>query len=818
MIVELVEQGHLNHLNYLNHHIPISTNSTFLLMFTNHFKVALRSLLRDQFYTLLNGIGLAIGMAAALLIFLWVSDELSFDNFHKKGGRIYRITASWTFGGKEEAIATTPSPLADAVREKVPEVEKYVRLMDLWGTVLKYDGRRFGAENGYLADAEFFEIFDFPFLHGSPENALSKPNNVVLTASKAKQIFGTTDVVGQPLQLAGKMELTVSAVLQDVPSNSHLQFDLLIPFRENIKKFEGDGALRWGALNYDAYALLRPGVDYQALGEKLSALPPVKEGQSNRFSFALQPLPEVYLDSGWLEYSSVPRGNPGNIRLVGIIGLLILLIACVNYVNLTTARSAHRARATGVRKVVGASRGQLFSQYLMEAAMLVGLASVLAIAIANMSLGMFEQLSGKHFADGQLFTQQTLLIVLGTALTAVLVSGIQPALQLSSFKPLEALRGSGFSGTAGKGGLRKVLVTSQFACSGVLIIGTLIMLAQMDFVKKQKLGYDRKQVFTFTCTDSKPMQLKTELLGQPGILEVAASGQSIVDISNRNSGFDYEGKDPNADPYLWTINVDGDFPGFFGLELKEGRWFRPGTIDSASFIINERAVEALGLTDGAVGKWMDFNGVKGTIVGVAKDFHFRSYHHKIEQLIFVQNPKWMWRVNVKTTGGKAAEAIAAAEKIFRKHEPNAIFEYEFLDEAYDQLYKTENRTSNLFLLFAGLAVFISCLGVFGLAAYTAERRTKEIGIRKVLGASVANLVSLLSKDFLKLVALALVIASPIAWYFMENWLENFAFHIEIGWQVFAVAGIIAVGIALLTVSFQSIKVAVANPAESLRSE
>ena len=454
------------------------------MLFKNiHF--AFRNLWRDKFYTLLNGVGLAIGMAAALLIFLWANDELSFDSFHTRGDRIYRVLGHWSFGGKENTVGSTPRPLVEAAEENVPEVEAGARMWNVWDAVFKHSDQRFGVEKAFLADKEFFEIFDFPFVKGSTATAFSQPNDIVITASLAERIFGTTEVIGQPLKLAGELELTVSAVMADVPSNSHIQFEALIPFKENYKKFISKGGTHWGAYNFDSYMLLRPGVDANVVGEKLTALIPTDPEEESNDAFSLQPLSDVYLKSDMIGYSNNPRGDMGNIWLVGIIGLLILLIACVNYVNMTTARSAHKAKSTGVRKVVGASRVHLFGQYLIEAALLVSFACLLAVALANISLGLFEELSGKHFVDGQLFTKETLFIILGTALLAVLLSGIQPAILLSSFKPLETLRGSSFLGAGGKSSMRKVLVTTQFACSGALIIGTLVMLSQMEFVKSQ---------------------------------------------------------------------------------------------------------------------------------------------------------------------------------------------------------------------------------------------------------------------------------------------------------------------------------------------
>ena len=403
-------------------------------------------------------------------------------------------------------------------------------------------------------------------------------------------------------------------------------------------------------------------------------------------------------------------------------------------------------------------------------------------------------------------------------MAAILLSGIQPAIQLSAFKPLEALRGSGFSNVEGREGLRKILVVGQFICSGALIICTLIMLKQLNFVKSEKLGYEREHIFSFYCPEADLSLVKSELQKAPSIRAVTASNNSIVNINSRFGGINYEGKEADHDPYIVPLNVDETFPDFFNLRLTDGRWFRPGNRDTASFILNETAVAKLGIEQPVVGKWMKFNGVKGSIVGVVKDFHFRSLHQEIEQLIVFQRPEWIRRVYVKTTGEQAATAIAAAEKVFVEHEPDALFDYQFLDEAYDNLYKTEVRSGRLLSWFSALVIFISCLGILGLAAYAAERRRKEIGIRKVLGASLGGIITLLSKDFIKLVLVALVIATPIAWYFMNDWLSNFAYRINMPWYIFGLAGLGAIAIAFLTVSLQSLKAAWANPIESLRNE
>lgn len=789
-------------------------------MFFKNLIYAFRNLWRDKFYSFLNGTGLAIGIAAALLIFLWANDELSFDNFHSKGDRIYRVMANMTFGDEKEMIASAPLPLEAGAKENIPEIERITHIGSLWGTVIKHGEKSFDVKGSNIVHSSFFDIFDFTFLHGDKSTAFDKPTNVVLTKSMAEQIYGTSDVIGQPLTLTNKMDMVVSAVLEDIPTNSHLQFKLLIPFEGNIEKFYKKSARHWGAFNFTSYVLLRPGVEANPVNKKLTSLLPVNEEKEieDRTSFELQNLSDIYLGSNELSYSRAARGDLKSIRLLSFIGFLILLIACINYVNMSTARSAHRAKATGVRKIIGASRFQLFQQYMLEVLVLVVIAGIIAFGLANLSLGVFEQISGKLFTPEQLLSTSALSIFLGTITLAILLAGIHPALQLSSFKPIQALRGSTFKGVNGKIGLRKILVTSQFACSGILMICTTVMLVQMNYVKKQKLGYDREEIFSFRISDSDAIIFKNELQNQPGVKNVSISSDIISNISSRYGGFDYEGKEPESESYLHRISVDDNFPDFFGLELTEGRWFLPGNRDSSSFILNETAIAKLGITD-PIGKWMDFNGRKGKIAGVAKDFHFRSFHHEIEELIFVQNFKWgMKRMNVKTSSKEAALAIASTKKVFSKLESDALFDYSFLDESYDQLYKTESKSSWLLGIFAGLAILISCLGILGLAAYTAERRKKEIGIRKVLGASVSSIVTLLSKDFIKLVVVALLIASPIAWYLMQGWLENFAYSIEIKWWIFALSAFIAVSIALVTISFQSIKAAIANPTKSLKSD
>jgi len=785
-------------------------------MFFKNLKYTFRNLWRDKFYTLINVLGLTLGLTVVLLISLWIKSELSYDNYHSKKDSAYLLLTNSEFGGERSWGIRTPSKLAEATREEIPEVERIARTTQLWKSVLKHEQTLVNVENTFLIDPELFDILDFNFLKGDPTTALNNPNSIVLTEAIASEMFGGEEPMGKVVSLENKVQLTVTGIIEKTPANTHMPVDCLVPFEKNIIKFMSERSLNWNSYNFSSYVLLKRDADAEKVGKKLTALQPVRENEteSERSFFKLHPVNDIYLGLSEVKYGFV-KGDWKHINLFGFIGLIILLIASINYINLTTARAAHRAKATGIRKIIGASRAQLISQHLLEAFSLIGICSLLSLLLANTSIPFFEEIAGKEFPFVTVFSLEMLSLTVIVAFVTVLLSGIQPALQLSSFRPVEVLKGAGLKGVAGKGGMRKALVVVQFVSSAALIICTLFMIRQMDFIQTAKLGYDKEYTFSFRHPGDNPRILKEALKGQAGIDEVAMSDQSIVHISNRFGGFTWEGMEEETDLSLFQTNVGSEYKKFFGLQLVDGRWFNPGDADSSSFVINETAAKALNLKD-PVGKWIDFWGDRGTIVGVIKDFHFQSFHNDIQQLIFRQQGDWFPILSVKTTGQNTAKAIASAEKIFKAHHPNAIFNYEFLDETYDNLYKSETRISSLFLFFAFVAILISCLGIFGLATYTAEKRFKEIGIRKVLGASVYSIVHLLSKDFLKLVFASLVIAIPIAWYFMDSWLSNFAYHIELDWWVFAVAGLLAVAIAFVTVSLQSLRAATANPVESIK--
>ncbi len=795
-------------------------------MLRHHLAFAFRALRRDRIYTGLNLAGLATGLAAALLVLLWVQDELTFDRFHRQGKNIVRVLTNWDFGGERQWTEVTPAGLAPAAKAELPEVQDAVRVWRFGTSTFKIGATILEAENALVVDQAFFGLFDFPLLRSDGSTPLGTPNGILLTETLARKFFADADPLGKTVHFNNKLDLVVTGILKDPPSNSSTQFSCLMPWEPVANQLVRDPkeSFHWGMMSYTSWLLLRPDADRPALAHKLAVIAARNRKEYAPFWYGLQPLHQVYLDSGMIERGS--GGDRQTIVIFGLIGLLVLAIACINYVNMATARASTRAKEVGVRKTVGAGRGELFAQFMAESGLLILAATVLAVCLAQAVLPAFNELSGKTLRGDQFFQPEALRVIAGAAVLALLLAGIYPALLLTRFNPVSVLKGQFFPlGKPGKHGgtlLRKTLVTGQFVFSLALIIGALVISRQLTFIRETKLGYERQNIFSMNMYGSKtaPEVVKSALQGKPGVAAVTISDNNIVELGSQNGGMDWEGKPKEKEMPIWMLGVDTDLPDVFGLQLKEGRWFRPemNGWDTTSFVINEAAAGEMGLSGGATGKWVNFNGTKGTITGVVKDFNFRSLHDAIEPLIIYQQPEWTDVFYVKTAPGKTTEAIASAQAVFEKFNPGRVFKYAFLDETYDKLYKTEARVGMLFNLFAGLAILISCLGLLGLATFAAQLRTKEIGIRKVLGASVASVVGLLNKDFLTLLLLAFAIATPLAWYFMGVWLEDFAYRIELSWWVFALAGCAALLITFLTVGVQGVKAALANPAKSLRSE
>ncbi len=789
-------------------------------MIRSYFTIAVRNLLRRKTYTAINVGGLALGMATTVLLLLWVQDELSFDRFHRNGPHIYRLVRDYNMSGEQVTYSYTPGPLAPAARQQVPGVVQAVRMMDNYDAALfAYGDKTFTGEKCGYVDPAFFTTFDYPVVQGNIRNPFPTNQSIVVTHSVAAKYFGGGDPVGKAVLVNGKDYYTVTGVVNDLPANSDIRFDVFFPFAILHKKLWKSPDEDWGNSNYQTYLQLAPGVPADQVGRRITAIDQAywrKRPDAvtvDKTATRLQPLHQVHLYH--------PDGSAAGmqtVRLFGLVAAVVLVIACVNYVNLSTAQATQRAREVGIRKVIGAQRRQVFGQFIGESAMVFAMAFGLACALVGLLLPACNELSGKQLTLS--LDNTRLLVSLGaTLLATVLLAGIYPALLLSSFQPLHVLKGKLLAGTGGSS-FRKLLVAGQFTASVVLIVSTLVIGRQLDYVRKKELGYRKENVFSFWMRGEMGRHfesIRSELQGQPGITGVTAANNYMLDMHNDTGDTDWDGKEPDRLFSVYTANVEANFLPFFNLRLVAGKGFNGTKGDSAHFILNETAVRRAGITN-PVGKRFRLWRTEGIIIGVVNDFHFKSMHQAIEPMVFYRHEGPRSTLYVRTTGGDAARAIAAATKLWKRYNPAFPFEYSFLDDKYDKLYKAEQRTGVLFRYFAGIAIFISCLGLYGLAAYTARRRTREVGIRKVLGASVTAIVMLLAREFLKPVAIALVVAVPLAWYAAGQWLANFAYNVGVEWWIFGLAGALSLLIVLLSVGFQAVRAALIDPADVLRSE
>ncbi|GAB3641518.1 ABC transporter permease [Spirosoma arcticum] len=783
-------------------------------MIRSYLKIAFRQLWRNRLYSLLNIGGLALGIACCLLIALYVYDEWSYDRFYPQATDVYRVTP------RQPNTSVTPGPLAPSLKTDFAEVVEAGRI-GRWNGVMRYGQQSFGESNLFFADNGLLQLFGFPVLRGNVVTALTRPDELVMTETTARRYFGPNwqrypNVIGTLLRLNNERDYRVVAILKDVPANSHLQFDILLSF----KNAEQDPSLySWNWQSYHTYLRLRPGTDRAAFDQKLA-------GQYQRYdpqtktTLQLQPLTDIYLyDASETVWGK--RGSIFYVRLFGLVGLIVLLIAGVNFINLATARSSRRAMEVGVRKTVGAHRYHLIFQFLSESFLLTGLAVGVALLLANALLPVFNELTGKVLT---LDLTRLLLwfVLLGLTGLIDLLAGLYPAFLLSSFQPAKVLKGI-MNARAGAA-FRQTLVVGQFVLSLVLIASSILIYNQLRYMQQKDLGFDKAQLLYVRMggeLKKKAAQFKQELLKQTSIETASTTTATLVDVANE-SDIEWEGRQRKADFFITQMNVDPDFLPTVGMKLARGSNFREkaATDTNQTYLINETAARRMGYTvQSAVGKRVTFWGKTGSIIGVVRDFHFRPLNVPIQPFIFRYGPgDFYFQLLIKTRPGRTAEALERIAQLYKQYEKESPLQYGFVDQELDRQYQREQRTGQIVLYFSTLAVLISCLGLFGLAAFTAEQRTKEIGVRKVLGASVTSIVTLLSKDFLKLVLIAIVIASPIAWFAMNRWLQNFAYKIDIEWWVFAGAGLLAVSIALLTVSFQSVKAALMNPVESLRNQ
>ncbi len=792
-------------------------------MFKNYFKTAWRNIVRNKAFSVINVMGLALGLTCSLLIMLWVQDERSVDTFHANGKYLYQVYERNYYDGKVDAGYSTQGLLADELKRVVPEIQ-YASGFEYAappGSQSTFEaGNKIAKMNGMFAGADFFSMFSYQLLQGKATTALSEPSGIAISERMAEYFFGSAEkATGKMIRFENKDELKVTAVFENIPANSSQQFDFLRSWSDFVK--ENDWVHNWGNTDPQTFVQLKPGADAAQVESKIKDFIYRYKEKDKSFitELALQPYTEKYLHSTFKD-GYIDGGRIEYVRLFSIIAVFILLIACINFMNLATARSAKRAKEVGIRKVVGALRSALIIQFVGEAVLITFFSIIIAIILAALLLPAFNGLTGKQlvlpFNEPIFWT-----IIVGLLVITGFVAGSYPALFLSSLKPVRVLKGS-LKFSWREGFFRKALVVFQFTLSIFLIIGTIVVYRQVNYIQTKNLGYDRNNLVYIPIEGDlvKNYDLfKQEATANTAIVNVSKMRNSPTAIFHHTTSIEWPGKDPNLSVSFADGVVGYDFVKTMNLQLQSGRDFSKdfGT-DSAGFLLNETAVKKIGFKN-AVGKTITWGNHRGRVIGVLKDFHFNSMHEAIEPLIMRLDENWNWgTILVRIKAGKTKEAIADLQKICKELNPKFPFTYQFSDLEYAKLYTSEAVVSKLANIFAFLAIFISCLGLFGLATFTAEQRTKEIGVRKVLGASVPNIISLLSTNFLKPVILAFFIAFPVAWYVMSNWLRSYAYKIDIGWWMFALAGLLTVCIAMLTVSYQSIKAAVANPVKSLRTE
>ncbi len=798
-------------------------------MVKHYLRIALRSFSKDRTSGLINVIGLALGMTATLFIGMWVSNELSYDRYHDHVERIYRVNNHIKISDSETwQWSTSPYRLSGLVGERLADVEAVTQQV-AWGgeQKLRYKNEVLAVEHCTFVDSMWFKVFKYQFVKGSEQDFFKNPASIVLTQSEARKIFGDNDPIGQVMQYKDQ-QCVVRGIVKDPPLNSSFKYDLLFPIALRLSNpNERKNDLTWNNFSYRAYMRLRPGADPKKVA-RLTTEILRKEKQDSTTRSSLLPMVNLRFDQGTDD--DFLHTDKGTIRIFSIIGLMILLIAGINYVNLALARTGKRGKEIGVQKVMGAGKGQIFGQFMLESLLMCTVALALTLIFARLALPYFNELTSEKFTLNFLDVQFW-AITAGVLGVSVVLTGIYPSLLLSSFQAINIMKGSALLGRH-KTGLWKGLSVLQFAVAVALIVATIVIGSQLNFIRSKNLGFDRSYVFktdlpfqfAFDTLNFPAIQsMVNELKQESSILGVSRAGvHSIVNHDNTSSGnFVWEGRIGDDNPTFSPMTVDHNFANIFGLKLKEGRWFRENNeADQQNFILNETTVKMLKLKSPVVGQKFEGNGKKGQIIGVVKDFNTVSLHEPIRPVVLTTDKEWMFNLYFKTTGAQAQKAIAAVKKAWtaRINGPTDVFKYEFVDDQFEALYKKDQQTGMLFNAFAGVAILISCMGLFALAAFSAERRVKEIGVRKVLGASVTNLTALLSRDFFVLVLIGFVIATPLAWYFMNAWLENFAFRIEIQWWYFALAGLLTLGLALITVGYQTIRAALANPVSALKSE
>jgi putative ABC transport system permease protein len=788
-------------------------------MFNNFFKVAFRNIWRRKGISAINMIGLSIGMASAIIILLWIQNEMSYDRFHEKRDRIYEVWSRASFNGNPTTLNSTPKVLARALEIDLPEVEQATRVN--WSSYqLLSTGDKRLTVGGNIVDSNFLQVFSFPLIKGNPATSLKEMYSIVLTEKLAIRLFGKDeDAMGKIIRFNNTDNFTVTGILKDLPNNTRFNFEYLLPW-SYLRKNTDDGS--WGNNNTETYVLLKPNASLASVEPKMKLFKEKYDdgAKKDKWEMFLYPI------SRWRLYSNFENGYETGgrisiVKLFGIIAAFILLIACINFMNLSTATSEKRAKEVGIRKVIGALKSSLISRFIGESILLAFIAGSIALMIVQLCLPGFNQLTDKNlfipYGNPAFW-----LFTIGFIVFTGLLAGSYPAFFLSSFQPVKVLKGA-FNKANALVTPRKVLVILQFTFAIVLIICTIIVKQQIDYAKDRESGYDKRNlIYLFLNNDivKNYALIKNELLGSGAASSVTKTNSPLTARWDGGSGQEWEGKDPNDRTEFIEYNEDGGLGATAGLTFIAGRDINTQQYptDSLAIILNESALNVMKFKN-PVGQSIKDMGQQWHVVGVIKDFILESPYEPTKPMLIYGPKNWFNIIHIKLNNtNSTAQNLKTAEAIFGKYNPEYPFEYKFVDEEYARKFEDEKRTGTLAGLFAGLTIFISCLGLFGLATYMAEARIKEIGVRKVLGASVTNITALLSKDFVKLVIVSIIIASPVAWLAMNKWLQGYNYRINISWFVFLASGLLAIFIALLTVSFQAIKAAIANPVKSLRAE
>lgn len=803
-------------------------------MFISYFKQTWRSIVKNKSYSILNIVGLAAGLTCFAFIAVWVTDELSYDRFNKHYNRIVRVTglAKTESGITESAVSS--APMAKALKDDYAEVENTVRF-DMRGEVVSLKDKQLFEDAILVTDPSFFEVFSFHLTRGDVATALSEPYSIVLTKSAAKKYFGDQDPMGQTLTInmfdssGTGAQYTVTGIMPDAPKNGHFTFNILASFKTaevaNPDILTIDG---WGDASYYTYLLLKEGVDHKKFSQKISQFYGKFIGERFEvwrkiYFYNLQPLSDIHLKSQ-LQYEIAANGSMTNVYIFSTVGLLILLLAGINYMNLATAHSVSRAKEVGVRKVVGAARAQLAMQYLMEAIVTALIALLIALLACYLLQPLYTQLTGKIFSP---FASPWILVSL--ALITILLgalSGIYPALIISGFKPAGILKGSFKTGSQGVF-LRKTLLVSQFIITIILVSGIIIINAQMSYIKEKDLGYNKAALFFLRVNGNTEVingynAFKNEVVSNPSVSGISISNSLLIGGLGSGGSETVDAKGIPIQVSTSRLRVDADFLKVHDIRLLAGRNFSPNAITDTvrQVILNEQAVSNFGWKDPetAIGKPFKMGNQQGVVIGVVNDFHFNSLQQSIDPLAIYPIGERFSRITLKIDMTNAAESVSWIERTWKKHFQAALFDYDFMDRQVGEQYLAEARFSKIFLYFSVLSILIACLGLYGLTAYSVSQKVKEIGVRKVLGATISDLAVRLSGNFFRLILLAFVIAVPIAWYILNNWLTDFAYRVKISWWMFAAAGLLIFVIATVTVSFRVLRSAAANPVKSLRTE